>query len=165
MSSSDLHLYLFYVGGVLVIWLLIFVVTEIRKRRRATFRKQILKTVFEASPSLREYPHLPRYLSQMGGRPEPIPVERRQKWEEARQLARAGWNIDQIAQHLSIGRDETKIAILADYSSTGTENLLPSAQERPSRVRRLAEEGVPLEEIGRRLGMSLQEIKLILHLK
>lgn len=173
MPSSEIDLYLPYIAGIAAIWLLIFVVTEVKKWRMTRRRERAIRMVFRTSsvPQEKESKSgsvkaraFPAPFSAAIGRPEPIPAERRQKWEEARELARGGWNIDQIARHLSIGRDETKIALQVNPSSMDAEKPSASLSERPARVRRLAEEGVSYEEIGRRLGMSIQEVRLILRL-
>ena len=182
MPFSEIELYLPYIIGIAALWFLIFVITEVRKWCMARRRRQALKIAFGLSSApqaqdresrvqnvkVKTFPSQPLTLnSQLSpaiGRLEPIPAERRQKWEEARELARAGGNIDQIARHLSIGRDETKIALQAHPSPENVENPSVSPPERPAQVRRLAEEGTSPEEIGRRLSMSIQEVQLILRL-
>lgn len=181
MPAPDVQLYLFYLGCVVVACLVIsLTAVVVRRRRRSAFRREILRSVLGArEPEGQSVPDarssLRSPVSQLGrepfgrqhrpgGRPEPIPSERKQKWEEARKLAQSGWSLDQIVSRLQLGYDEARIALLGDRviveAGNGRSERGPS---RAAKARQLAEEGMSPAEIGKRLGMSLQEVELISH--
>lgn len=182
MPAPDVQLYLFYLGCVVVACLVISLTAVlVRRRRRTAFRREILRSVL-AEPEATGRP-VPGALSSLhqpvsqlgrgpfgrlhrpGGRPEPIPSERKQKWEEARRLAQSGWSLDQIVSSLQLGYDEARIALLGDRVITEAGNDLPErGSSRAAKSRQLAEEGMSPAEIGKRLGMSLQEVKLTSHI-